>query len=213
MNANELSNHVLRTLGDPEGDRWGVDEVMAYLDEAQEDYGDRTGIFGAALSATLNSDLTPAYAFYDLPADFSQLQALAYDGRELAPMPIAQLEGADGWRTETGEPSWYILGPWGYRTIRLYPYPSASAAADLSGEYLKSPASMSETTTPAIPQVDHMALVYKAVSLAYLKDFEAKDPAKAANYEAMYERKVAKALARSARGHDRMRAAVPFSNV
>lgn len=207
MNANELSNAVLRTLGDPEGDRWGADEVMGYLDEAHRDMLTRTGGNRDSSTLTVDADRTPATAFFTLPSNLLRLDRLSVNGALVDRVELAEMH--EGWESDTGASVGYLLGPWGFKTLRAWPDPGASAT--VTAYYTTTPASLSVETTPAVPEAYHTALVHGAVARAYLKDFEAKDPQKAGVFQQMYERAVVELRTLAQMGFDATTPHVPFS--
>lgn len=188
------------TLQDAAYTRWSQAELLGYFNVAQRDIARRLGLFQKVATLTVDGTQTPATAFYSLPADALEVRKLTLDGDTLTRTTLAEL--GDRWEDVTGTACEYLLGEYGPTLVRLYPYP-AVATTGLKAHYVARPATLALTSdVPSIPEDYQMALAYYAIARAYLKDFEAKDPAKGEAFRQMYETEVAQLARYTSRKFD-----------
>lgn len=184
MTLTDLLTQCRVYLQDPTASRWSDAELTQWLNEAQDDFGDRTKCNRTTAALSLAAS-TPTGAFYTLPADLLSLDRVTRNGYELARTNIDSL-AFEGWETQTGTAYWFIHGPYGFGTLRVYPY--TTAAQPLTAYYAKQLTRLTlGTDTPAlIPVPYHIALVYYALGKAYDKDFEYRDLTKAQSHSGQY---------------------------
>lgn len=200
MQFSELKTRVAEYLEDTSNAQWSAALVGQYINDAVRDFARRTKCYRRLSAALSASATTPTNAFYTLPTDLMELEAVedTVNNNWLRPRSVDTLP--ETWATETGTPSWYLFGEFGWTELRVYPYPT-SALTGLKVYYTALPATMSATTdTPTgIPDVFHVALVYFAVAACYRRNFEDADRAKAAEFQMLYEREVEDAIGRVGR--------------
>lgn len=198
--ALELLAIVTATLNDAAYTRWPKAELLGYMNEAQRDIARRTGLFRTVATLAVDATQTPATAFYTMPADMLELKRLTLDGDQLHRTTLEAL--GDRAEDVTGRASEYLYGDYGPTLLRLYPYPT-TATTGLKAYFVRRPATLAlDADVPEVPEDYQMALPYYAIARAYLKDFEAKDPAKGEAFRQMYENEVANLARVAARQFD-----------
>ena len=207
----ELQTRTAEYLEDTANAQWSLALVKQYLNDGARDFARRTKAY-RRLSAVLSaSATTPANAFYTLPTDLLELEAVhdTVNDEWLGARSTDTL--TESWDTETGNPSWYLYGEFGWTELRVYPYP-ASALTGLKVYYTALPAAMSANSDEptGIPPVYHSALVYYAVAACYRRNFEDADQAKAAEFAGLYERELADAMGRTTRKMNGSGVFVPY---
>lgn len=214
MQFSQMQVRVAEYLEDTSNAQWSLALVKQYLNDGMRDFARRTKAsrkLSAALSA---SATTPTNAFYTLPTDLLELEAVHDTVNDiwLEPRDIDSLPPS--WDTETGNPSYYLPGTFGWLELRVYPYPS-SALTGLKVYYTALPADMSaDADLPTgIPPVYQIALVYFAVAACYRRNFEDADKAKAAEFQMLYEREVEDAIGRVGRKMSGAPVGVPYRYV
>lgn len=196
----ELLAVVTATLNDAAYTRWPRAELLGYLNEAQRDMARRTGFLRSVATLAVDATRTPATAFYTLPANVLEVKRVTLDGDQLHRTTVDAL--GNRWEDVTGRANKYLLGDYGPTRLRLYPYPT-TAATTLKAHCILSPAALvNDADVPEVPADYRMALPYFAIFRAYLKDFEAKDPAKGEAFRQMYENEVSHLARVAARQFD-----------
>jgi hypothetical protein len=214
MDFSTLQTRVSEYLEDTSNAQWSLALVKQYLNDAVRDFARRTKSYRRLSAALTASATTPTNAFYTMPTDILEVEAVhdTVNDLWLAPRGVDTLPPS--WDTETGNPSWYLYGEFGWTELRVYPYP-ASALTGLKLYYTALPATMdgNSDTPTGIPDVYHVALVYFAVAACYRRNFEDADRAKAAEFQTLYEREVEDAIGRIGRKMNGSPVGVPYRYV
>jgi hypothetical protein len=139
-----------------------------------------------------------SYSLWKLPSDVYLIHNVQFDGIELHPADETmayELYGRN-WETHGGTPYHYLSEHYGdsggCEIIRLLPYPTVNTGSG-TVTYLRKPATLYGSDEPELSEMWHHDLVHGAVSLAYLKDFDHRDPAKAMAFKGLFEEAVRKA--------------------
>lgn len=216
MQFSEIQTRVREYLEDENSSsyQWSATIVKRYINDAVRDFARRTKCYKRLSSALSASATTPTSAFYTLPTDLLEIEAVQDTVHDvwLVKTAIDLLPG--NWETDTGNPYAYLFGDFGWSELRVYPY-TASALTGLRVYYSALPADMTlDANTPTgIPDVYHSSLVYYAVAACYRRNFEDNDVRKAAEFQALYERDVADAMGRVGRKMDGTPVIVPYRNL
>lgn len=214
MQFSEMQTRVAAILEDTGNTQWSLTLVKQYINDGLRDFAKRTKAYHKLSSALSASATTPTSAFYTLPTDLLEVEAVHdtvndvwLERRDVDSLPPS-------WDTETGTPAWYLFGEFGWTELRVYPY-TASALTGLKVYYTALPADLSaDADVPTgIPAVYQIALVYFAVAACYRRNFEGQDPAKAAEFQGMYEREVEDAIGRIGRKMSAAPVSVPYRRV
>lgn len=153
-------------VDDPSQQRFTAAQVQAKIEEAQERFVLDTRVLRDAISETA----VAGTAEYDLPTDVLDIVWLAHKGLKLTRISKADLffyKSADRWDDDSGTPRYYYvnLDP-NDKQYGLFPIPTAAdAGANISGEYLKIPPSLSADAS--VPLDGHTLLTPYHNSLAY----------------------------------------------
>lgn len=209
MHLGQLLARVRRVLGDEAGERWNTEELVEYLDEAHRDFCSRLGLSRGSAALSPLDRLTeagdaPSYAFFALPADAVELEdeGLKLNGQVLHRRERTALP--DAFETDYGEPCHYLMGPYGWNVLRVWPAPAEPV--NLLAYYVRTPASLATTQAPEIPVAYHEALAEWAIARAYLRIGE---KVEAAPHQQIYEEKLAEASGAAARQFDRTPTTIP----
>lgn len=198
--------------------QWSSALKLAFLNDGARDFARATKCYKKA-SGYLSADASPAdslanaYTFYVLPTDLLELESVWFNG-DLVPL-VSAAELGSGYEDVSGESPIAATMDDSLTEIRMYPAPSA-ALTTLRVRYAAIPAEMNGTTVTeptGIPVPSRIALVYYCVAMCYLRNGEEGDPAKAAQYMAMYQREVDDLTARVARRFHSGGARTRYGNV
>lgn len=136
-------------------------------------------IFDDSTAAVCQITLADGTESYALNGKITRIERVFYDGTELGHRTEADMAGiyGDDWRTDTGEPSIYLVKG---RRIRPYPIPSADEDGEvLALEVYRLPLAPFQTE-PEIPEEYHERLCPYGAHLAYKRrDEDTYDPKKA----------------------------------
>lgn len=211
MHLGQLLARVRRVLNDEAGERWNTEELVEYLDEAHRDFCARLGLNRGSSALSPMDRLTEAgdatsYAFFQLPAEATELTLLKLNGEVLTATDLSCLP--EDFESEYGAPDEYLMGPYGYNVLRVYPMPADPV--NLLAYYVRTPASLATTQAPEIPAPYHVALANYAIARCYLDDSESNEAhTKGALFQQLYEEKLAEATAAAARQFDRTPTVIP----
>lgn len=196
MTLNDLIDNVTRTLGDTDNARWTPDEITRYLNDGQRILNAEAEILKTMVVLTMATAGLPgdsATAYYTLPSDVVKLKRVENAGAELERVGLTFFGNSSvDWTAEQGTPQYYLYGDYGPTLIRLYKDPGASLSA-LRAYYLRNPQDLTSLGKPEVPDIHHQALGFYAVSRAYTKDFEYRDPSKAQAFGSMWAEAVQRA--------------------
>lgn len=214
MDFSTLKTRASEYLEDAGNVQWTAALVGQYINDAVRDFARRTKCYHRMSAALTEAATTPDNAFYTLPTDLMELEAVedTVNGGWLRRRNLGDLP--EGWAAETGTPSWYVYGELGWTELRVYPIPAA-ALTGLKVYYTALPATMSGSsdTPTGIPDVYHVALVYFAVAACHRRNSEDANQAKAAEFQALYEREVDDAIGRVGRKMSGVPVGVPYRYV
>jgi hypothetical protein len=134
------------------------------------------------MEASATADIVANQADYDVPADFSVLRSLKYNGFRLKVMSFAEFnEYVDGFTAPTGIAPYgpgvpEIFMVWNQK-ITVFPKPQASLTGGLNIYYIKHPAPVATLADAlSVPLQYHNAVVKMVLQQAYMLD---EDPTKA----------------------------------
>lgn len=173
-----------------DGAYWNTTEVNTWLNEGQIDFATRT----LSVREAKPIPLTTGTALYDLPAKTIRILRVTHDKKPLYQENEPRLDRLEPtWESATaGSPRAYLYGLDGAEKIKFYPAPDATAAAKtLTVNVALIPAELTlDTDVSKIPSEYHHALVLYALSRAFLKDGDTRNPEKAAIFNQQYNDQV-----------------------
>lgn len=168
-----------------DGTYWSPTEVVTWLNDAQSDFASRT----LSVRESTTIPLTTGTAVYTLPSKTIRVLRVTHNGRPLYRENEPRLDRLiPNWMSSTpGAPSSYLHGLEGSTKLRLYPAPDSTAATNPLGVIVaKTPADFPpvgdpghDTAVSEVPVEYHHALVLYALTKAYLKDGDNRNPEKA----------------------------------
>lgn len=176
MNVGDVATRVRRTFGDEAGVQVTDDDVIRWINDAQEQIVlENDGL----MEATGTASSVANQKQYSLPADFSTLRALAYKGYHLEALNFNEFNSqVDGYQssdnTNTGTPTTYMV--WN-NEVWLNPVPSTSETNAITIYYQKHPTSVGLLADPlSLPLQYHNTIIKYCMAQAYELDenFEAK---------------------------------------
>lgn len=158
-----------------DGTYWSTAEIDTWLNDAQRDFAARTLSVRASSTIAL-SNATPTY---NLPTGTIRILRVTLNNAPLYRENEFRMDRlAPTWMSSTGTPSAYLYGLDGATTVRFYPTPNGSMTATVY--VAKTPSDLANTSdVSTIPQEYHHALVLYALSKAFLKDGDMRNPEKA----------------------------------
>jgi hypothetical protein len=170
-----------------DGAFWNSTEVSTWLNEAQADFAIRTLSVREAKLITL----TAGTALYELPPNTIRILRVTHDKKPLHQENEPRLDRLEPtWETATpSTPKAYLYGLDGADKVKFYPAPDAAAAVKvLNVSVALIPADLSgDTDISKIPDEYHHALVLYALSRAFLKEGDTRNPEKASIFWQQYE--------------------------
>lgn len=171
--------------------RWSDAEITDYLNEALDTFCLETGATQTSAALAVAAD-TPTYAFWTLPADILSLTRVEGPDGELAPASLSVFDCIDNWEADTGTPCRVLHGPYGQRTIRVWPYENCAIKA----WYVRQPVQLVDPTDePEILTAYHKYLPHGATELAYAaKGSPSRDESKAAYHASKFAQGIAFAI-------------------
>jgi len=176
MNVGDVATRVRRTFGDESGVQVTDDDVIRWINDAQEQIVlDNDGL----MEATGTASSVANQKQYSLPADTATLRALAYKGYHLEALNFNEFNSkVDGYQSTdnniTGTPTIYMV--WN-NEVWLHPVPALSETNAITIYYQKHPASVGLLADPlSVPLQYHNAVIKYCMAQAYELDenFEAK---------------------------------------
>jgi len=191
VNVATLRDRVWNFLKD-NGTHWPEADVVNYLNDAEVDIARRTLILRDRVSP-----ISAANAVYTLPPTTIELFTVTYLGKVLPRVTEEEVSnfggsgsGSDWTGTTTqvdAQVASHVYGPWGKLRFAVYLKKSGALVSDYLCEVARRPsAAMAVGGSPEIPEAYHEALIYYAVSSAYLKDFDLRNPDKAKAFMELY---------------------------
>lgn len=187
----QIASRVKRSFGDEAGIQITDDDIIGWINEAQEQIAnDNQGL----LEATGVADIVIGQADYSPPSDLAMLRSLQYNGVHLNRLSFNQFnEYLDGFRKTNppiygnGIPDSYMV--WN-NTITLFPTPQESITAGLVIYYIKHPATIVTFADPlTVPVQYHTTIIDYCLTQAYELD---EDVAKANLKKSDYNDRVMK---------------------
>lgn len=173
MNVQEVVTRTQRIFGDEAGVQITEDDVIRWINDAQEQIAiNNDGL----MEATGTTDTVQGQAQYDYPPDLAQLRSLRYKGYRIKYMSLSEFdEYVDGYSAQPG------ISPYGpgipevytiwNNQITLFPTPNESLTGSLSILYTKHPASVATLADSlAVPVEYHNAVVDYCLQKAYELD-------------------------------------------
>lgn len=191
MNVQDVVTRVKRVFGDEAGVQITDQDIIRWINDAQEE----VVLTNAGLMETTGTAPTVAnQAVYDLPADYSVLRSLKYNGFRIKPLSFAEFnEYLDGYSSKTNP----IYGPgipdvfmvWEGQ-VTLFPTPSESTVDGLSIYYMRHPPSVNNLADDlSLPLSYHNSIVDFCLQQAYELD---EDYGKAQAKESRFEKSMMK---------------------
>lgn len=149
---------------------YGAAEVLQALNWAQQMF-----VFLALpLEARGTLALTANQTFFDPTGTFTdyiaplRIRITGLGGQRLDPATVGELRGlSTTWRADTGVPLRYLQ--LGAALFAIHPHPSAGGTS-IEVTYAKSPAVMTDASTPEIPLESHPALIDGAIVIVRAKE-------------------------------------------
>lgn len=190
MNVQEVATRVKRTFGDEAGVQITDDDILRWINDAQEEIVvSNEGL----METTSLADVTQDVAEYDSPADLSVLRSLKYKGYRLKVMSLAEFnEYIDGYDAAPGVSPYgsgipEIFTVWEGK-ITLFPKPNETLTGALKLYYIKHPIPVATLADSlSVPLQYHTAIVNYCLQQAYELD---EDPQKAATKEAQFDKRM-----------------------
>lgn len=169
-----------------DGTYWSPTEVVTWLNDAQSDFASRT----LSVRESTTIPLTTGTAVYTLPSKTIRVLRVVHDDRPLYRENEPRLDRlTPNWMSATaGSPSSYLHGLEGSTKLRLHPAPDSTAATNPLGVIVaKTPTDLAaDADVSEIPVEYHHALVLYALTKAYLKDGDNRNPEKASIFWQQY---------------------------
>lgn len=175
MNVAQIASRVKRSFGDEAGIQITDDDIIGWINEAQEQIANDNQ---SLLEATGVADIVAGQADYTPPIDMAILRSLQYNGIHLNRMSFNQFnEYLDGFRKTNpaiygnGIPDNYMV--WN-NVITLFPTPQESISSGLVIYYIKHPTIISTfADSLTVPVQYHKAIVDYCLTQAYELDEDA----------------------------------------
>lgn len=192
MNVQDVVTRVKRTFGDEAGVQITDQDVIRWINDAQEKIVlENEGL----METTASTDTVQNQMEYDVPSDMSVLRSLKYRGYRLKPLSFAEFnEYIDGYSAADGVSPYgpgipEIFMVWNNK-ITLFPKPNESLTGGLTVYYIKHPESVGNLADAlTIPLQYHNAIVKFCLKEAYELD---EDYQKAQAVKADFENDVMK---------------------
>lgn len=173
MNVQDVVTRVRRTFGDEAGVQVTDDDVIRWINDAQEKVGlENEGL----METTASANIVQNQMEYDVPADFSVLRSLKYKGYRIKPMSFAEFnEYIDGYSAAPGVSPYgpgipEIFMVWENK-ITLFPKPSENVTDGLTIYYIRHPASVGTLADAlTVPLQYHNMVVNYCLQQAYELD-------------------------------------------
>lgn len=173
MNVQEVVTRVQRTFGDEASVQVTNEDVMRWINDAQE----RIILENEGLmEATATADTIQNQSDYPVPSDMSVLRSLAYRGWRMKYMSFAEFnEYIDGFKANPGVTPYgpgipEIFMVWN-NIITLFPKPNENLTAGLTIYYMKHPTKVvTLTDSLGVPEQYHIAIVDYCLKNAYELD-------------------------------------------
>lgn len=190
MNVGDIITRVRRTFGDEAGVQLTDDDIIRWINDAQEHIVLRNE---GLMEATAVANTVQGTSDYPTPVDMSVLRSLQYQGYRLQGYSQNDFDNYISGYNAPGSLNGYGQGiPICYKIwndiITLFPTPSESVTSGLTIFYIKHPTPVAlSTDTPSVPLEYHNALVDFCLQQAYELD---EDPQKVSLKEGQFEKKV-----------------------
>lgn len=172
---------------------WSDDEITSYVNAAVNEACERALLIEDRSSSATSITLSAGKANYQLHASVIKVERVSYAGEAIPETSVEKLdETISKWEVRTGAPTQYML--MGTTGISVTPIPTAETILVTNKLLLtvyRTPlaALTGEGSSPEIPNIHHLRLLYWVYKLALLKnDADTLNKVKADEYEAMFER-------------------------
>jgi hypothetical protein len=173
LNVQDVVTRVKRTFGDESGVQITDDDIIRWINDAQEKVGlENEGL----METTASANIVQSQMEYDVPADFSVLRSLKYKGYRIKPMSFAEFnEYIDGYSAADGVSPYgpgipEIFMVWNNK-ITVFPKPNENVTNGLTIYYIKHPASVGTLADDlSIPLQYHNTVVNYCLQQAYELD-------------------------------------------
>jgi hypothetical protein len=191
LNVTDIAVRVKRTFGDEAGVQIVDDDIIRWINEAQEEItNDNQGL----LEATGVANIIQGQQDYSLPADMAMLRSLQYNGFHLQKLSFNEFnEYLDGFKKNNppifgnGIPDSYMV--WN-STITLFPIPQDNITGGLVIYYIRHPTTITTFADPlTVPVQYHKAIVDYCLRQAYELD---EDEQKAVQKKSEYDERIMK---------------------
>jgi len=173
-----------------DGAYWNTTEVDTWLNEGQADFATRT----LSVRNTKTIVLNAGTAVYSLPAGTIRILRVTHDKKPLYQENEPRLDRLDPtWESAVAAtPKAYLYGLDGAEKIKFHPAPDATAAGKtLTVSVATIPADLvTDVDVSDIPDEYHHALILYALSRAFLKDGDTRNPEKASIFYQQYNDQV-----------------------
>lgn len=167
----EVVTRVKRQFGDEAGVQINDQDIIRWINDAQEEIA-RTN--EGLMETTGSADTVANQAEYDMPADFSVLRSLKYNGYRLKPLSLAEFnEYIDGYASSSspygaGIPEVFTV--WENK-ITLFPKPNESVTDGITIFYIKHPTAVVNLADAlSLPLKYHNTIVTFCLQQAYELD-------------------------------------------
>lgn len=173
MNVQDVVIRVKRTFGDEAGVQISDDDIIRWINDAQEQIVlDNPGL----MEATAQTNAIQDQAEYDVPQDFNILRSLKYNGYRLKPMSFAEFnEYIDGYSANPGVSPYgpgipEVFMVWNNK-ITLFPKPQENLTDGITIYYIKHPPPVATLADDlSVPLQYHNAVVKYCLKQAYELD-------------------------------------------
>ncbi len=173
MNVQDVATRVKRTFGDEAGVQVSDEDIVRWINDAQEAIGlENPGL----MEATAKTDAVLNQSEYDVPVDFSVLRSLKYRGYRIKVMSFAEFnEYVDGYAATAnvspygpGIPEIFMV--W-QNKITLFPKPNENNPDAITIFYMRHPTPVANLADSLdVPLQYHNAIVSYCLQQAYELD-------------------------------------------
>lgn len=173
MNVQDVVTRVKRTFGDEAGVQITDQDIIRWINDAQQEIGiNNEGLMEARATANVVQNQTE----YDVPADFSVLRSLKYNGYRMKSLSFAEFnEYVDGYSAAPGVspygpgiPEYFMV--WENK-ITVFPKPNTDLVNGLTIYYIKTPQSVGTLADGlTVPLTYHNSIVDYCLQQAYELD-------------------------------------------
>lgn len=186
LSVQDIITRVQRTFGDESGAQITPEDIIRWINDAQEEIVEANETL---MQTTSSTDVVAGQAEYDYPSDLSIFRSMKYNGYRLRYMSFNEFnEYLDGYNSPVG-----VFGPgtpevlmvW-QNKITVFPTPSINLTNGFTIYYVRHPVAVVTTAdTPEVPTQYHKAIVDYCLKQAYeLDEDTAKQQVKDAAFQA-----------------------------